>query len=261
MIKNNKNVKMIRKKGYLVMDLQFLGRGAGFNPKEGNNSAYFIENNQLFLIDCGENIFEKLVNNNLLEDIDSINLMITHTHSDHIGSLGTLAMYSYYILRKPLNIIIKRYAKHLPSIEKILEGFGCTSAMYNYVDEEKYDNRFENFQSVRYMETSHCDEINCYGLLFATSNGLVYYSGDTREIETVKFLISSGQNIDKLYIDTTTANFPGNVHLYIGILKEKIPEEFKNKIFCMHVNNDQCIEEAKNAGFNVVEIQKKKKLV
>ena len=153
---------------------------------------------------------------------------------------------------------MKRDAKHIPSIEKILDGFGCTSAMYNYVDEEKYDNRFENFQSVRYMETSHCDEINCYGLLFATSNGLVYYSGDTREIETIKFLISSGQNIDKLYIDTTTANFPGNVHLYIGILKEQIPEEFKSKVFCMHVNNDQCIEEAKNAGFNVVEIQKEK---
>ena len=32
------------------MELSFLGRGAAFNPKEGNNSAYFIENNQLFLI-------------------------------------------------------------------------------------------------------------------------------------------------------------------------------------------------------------------
>ena len=25
------------------MELKFLGRGAAFNPKEGNNSAYFIE--------------------------------------------------------------------------------------------------------------------------------------------------------------------------------------------------------------------------
>ena len=60
-------------------------------------------------------------------------------------------------------------------------------------------------------------------------------------------LIASGKDIDKLYIDTTTANFPGNPHLYIGILQEQIPEEFKSKVFCMHVNNDQCIEEAKNA--------------
>ena len=87
---------------------------------------------------------------------------------------------------------------------------------------------------------------------------MIYYSGDTREIETVKSLIASGQNIDKLYIDTTTANFPGNVHLYIGILQEQIPENFKSKVYCMHVNNDQCIEVAKNAGFHVVETQKEK---
>lgn len=238
------------------MNLRFLGRGAGFNPKEGNNSAYFIENNQLFLIDCGESVFERLIENDLLESIDTINLMITHTHSDHIGSLGTLTMYSYHTLGKPLNIIMKKEAKHLPNIKKILEGFGCTPAMYKFVDEEQYDNIFATFQNIRYMETSHCDELSCYGLLFTTPNGLVYYSGDTREIETIKSLIASGQNINKLYIDTTTTNFPGNVHLYIGILQEQIPKELKNKVYCMHINNDQCIEEAKKSGFNVVEVQK-----
>ena len=91
------------------MKLKFLGRGAAFNPKEGNTSAYFIENNQLFLIDCGESIFEKLVELDLLNDIESINLMITHTHSDHIGSLGSLVMYAYYTLKRPLNIIIFIY--------------------------------------------------------------------------------------------------------------------------------------------------------
>lgn len=240
------------------MDLNFLGRGSAFNPKEGNNSAYFIESNQLFLIDCGESVFEKLIENDLLNSIDTINLMITHTHSDHIGSLGTLVMYSYFTLRKPLNIIMKKDAKHLPNIKKILDGFGCTTAMYSYIDEKQYDNRFESFESIRYVETSHCDELNCYGLLFATQNGLIYYSGDTREIGNVKALIASGQNIDKIYIDTTTANFPGNVHLYIGDLEKQIPEELKNKVYCMHINNDNCIQEAKKMGFNVVENEKVK---
>lgn len=240
------------------MDLQFSGRGSAFNPKEGNNSAHFIENNQLFLIDCGESVFETLIKNDLLNNIDTINLMITHTHSDHIGSIGSLVMYSYFTLKKPLNIIIKEDIKHLPNIQNILNGFGCTPAMYNYVNEKLYDNKFKSFGNIRYIETSHCDELNCYGILFATPNGLVYYSGDTREINTIKSLITSGQKIDKLYIDTTTANFPCNVHLYIGILQEQIPEEFKNKIYCMHINDDECIEEAKKLGFNVVEIQYKK---
>ena len=241
------------------MNLKFLGRGSAFNPKEGNTSAYFIDNNQLFLIDCGETVFEKLVDNKLKKNIDSINLMITHTHSDHVGSLGTLVTYSYFILGKPLYIVMKRRAKHLIYIEKILQGFGCTPAMYNYVDEDQYDNKFSNFQSIRYIETSHCDVLSCYGLLFKTLNGLVYYSGDTRDIETIKSFITSGKNIDRLYVDTTTANFSNNVHLYIETLKKQIPEEFKSKVFCMHFNNDQCIIEAKSAGFNVVEIQNGKR--
>lgn len=242
------------------MELKFLGRGAAFNPKEGNNSAYFIDNNQLFLIDCGESIFERLIENNIFDNIESINLMITHTHSDHIGSLGTLAMYSYYTLRKPLNIVLPENAKHLSNIDKILSGFGCTEAMYNYVDEKQFDNEENDFQNVRYVETSHCNELNCYGLLFKTQNGIVYYSGDTNETKIIKALLENKDQIDKLYIDTTTANFPGNVHLYIEFLKEIIPEDMKNRVYCMHLNNDACITQAKNFGFNVVEIEKEKSL-
>lgn len=235
------------------MKLNFLGRGAAFNPKEGDNSAYFIENNQLFLIDCGESTFERLINSGILESVETINLMITHTHSDHVGSLGSLVMYSFYTLHKPLNIVIPENAKHLPNIEKILSGFGCTKPMYNYVNEEEFDEKNESFQNIRYIETNHCDELDCYGLLFTTNGGIVYYSGDTREINIVKSLIDSGKQIYKIYIDTTTANFPGNVHLYIGILQETIPEELKSHVYCMHLNNDSCIEQAKSLGFNVVE--------
>lgn len=238
------------------MELNFLGRGAAFNPKEGNNSAYFVENNQLFLIDCGESIFEKLIEFNLIGNGKTINLMITHTHSDHIGSLGSLVMYSFYILHIPLNIILPENAKHLHNIKQILCSFGCTESMYNFINEKEFDGKYKTFQKIRYVETNHCDELDCYGLLFTTQNGIIYYSGDTNDINTIKALISSGKTIDKLYIDTTTANFPDNVHLHIGILHEIIPNELKNHVYCMHFNNDNCIEQAKNLGFNVVETKK-----
>lgn len=234
------------------MDLKFLGRGSAFNPKEGNNSAYFIINNELFLIDCGESVFEKLIERKL-NDYISINVMITHTHSDHIGSLGSLVMYSFYVLHKSVNIILPEGAKHLASIEKILSGFGCTIQMYNYVDEKNYDHIYSVFDRIRYVETSHCDELDCYSLLFETPGGIVYYSGDTREIDVVKSLIDDNVKIDKLYIDTTTVDYPGNVHLYIGILKDVIPDSLKEHVYCMHLNNDDCIEQARKIGFNVVE--------
>ena len=43
------------------MELIFTGRGAAFNPKEGNTNAYFIENDRLFLVDCGETMFGYLM--------------------------------------------------------------------------------------------------------------------------------------------------------------------------------------------------------
>ena len=237
------------------MDLIFLGRGAAFNPKEGNNSAYFIENNELFLIDCGETVFSKLIMDNVINDIDEINVMITHTHSDHIGSLGALVMYSYYNMHKPINIILPSNAKYFDNIEKILSGFGCNMNMYNYINEKEYDNRYCAFQNMRFIETDHCDELDCYGILFNTESGIVYYSGDTREINSVKALISSGQKIDKIYMDTTSSNYPGNVHLYIGILNAEIPTNIKRKIYCMHINDDKCISLIDKYGFNIVKVK------
>ena len=243
------------------MKLNFLGRGAAFNTKEGNTSAYFIDNNQLFLIDCGESIFERIRESSILDKIETINIMITHTHSDHIGSLASLILYFYYILHKPLNIISSVNAKHLSDIEILLRVNGCKNSMYNFVDEKNYDNKFNSFNSIRYVETRHCDELNSYGLLFNTLDGVVYYSGDTREIDIVKSLIEKGVTIDKLYIDTTTANYPGNVHLYIGILQEVIPEELKSHVYCMHINSDECIKQANELGFNVVDVQKENERV
>lgn len=245
------------------MELTFIGRGSAFNQKEGNNSAYFIENGQMFLIDCGENIFERMLNNNLFENIEVINIMITHTHSDHIGSLGSLVMYCYYELHIPVNIISSSKTKQYKDIDILLKIFGCSKKMYTNIDEKKLDNKYNTFESIRYIKTDHCDELNCYGILFKTKEGIVYYSGDTNEINNIKALISSNEPIDKIYVDTTTADFPGNVHFNINSLAKVIPEEIKKKIYCMHINNDDCLVQAKINGFNevkTIEIKEKLKI-
>ena len=237
------------------MELKFLGRGAAFNPSEGNNSAYFIDNCELFLIDCGESIFEKIINKNILKDIKCVNILITHTHSDHIGSIGSLIMYCFYNLGIRVNIILCNGAKHKVNIDCILSNFGCTCDMYNYVDENYYDQKYNVFNTIRYIETSHCKELNCYGIVFTTDSGIVYYSGDTNDDGLIKKIVLS-DNIDKLYIDTTSKDYSGNVHLYIGVLNEIIPEYLKNRVYCMHINDNECIDLVKKYGFNLVKIDK-----
>ncbi len=235
------------------MELSFLGRGSAFNPNEGNTSAFFIEGRELFLIDCGENIFGRLLESRVLEGITAIYLFITHTHSDHVGSLGSLISYAHYKLKVPFKIVLPNRDRFVLGIRQILEGYDCYEGKYSIVDEKSLDNKLKTFQNVRYMETAHCHNLCCYGLLFNTPSGVVYYSGDSSELNLVKGLIASKVKIDRLYLDITTEDYPGNVHLNINILEKTIPLSLRNRVWCMHFNDGECIQLAQDLGFNVVE--------
>ena len=108
--------------------LKFLGRGSAFNTKEGNTSAYIKENDVLFLIDCGSNIFAKIIDINLLDNVKEVHVAITHTHPDHIGSLGDLIFYCYYILNIKVNIITPN-----KTIIDLLELMGIEKNLYLHI--------------------------------------------------------------------------------------------------------------------------------
>ena len=89
---------------YMKFKLNFLGIGSGFNLKLGNSSAFFTDqHNNFYLIDCGFDVFSKLVSYKLLDNVNNISVFITHLHDDHMGSLATLMFYSYYVLNKKIN--------------------------------------------------------------------------------------------------------------------------------------------------------------
>lgn len=237
------------------MELTFLGRGSAFNSKEGNNAAFFVENNELFLIDCGESVFETLQTSGILDNVSNIYLLITHTHSDHVGSLGTLGTYSYFVKNKPMNIITGRETRKRQisdDLVEIVRIFGMTSDMVNFVDEKEFDNRYESFQKIRYVPTRHVKVLDSFGIEFYTQNGIVYYSGDTNEIAPIQVLLQSGKQIDKIYVDCTTEDYPDNIHLHLNVLEENVPPSLRNMFYCMHINNDDCIRQAKSLGFQVV---------
>ena len=237
------------------MELKFLGKGGSDNQLQGNTSAYFIENRCLFLIDCGENIFERILRKQLLNDVDKVFIFITHTHSDHVGSLGSLIFHCYFLKKIELNIVLSSNLLHYNDVKELLRIYGAREDWYRIIEPTSLNNKFNSFNKMEYMSTKHVEQIPCYGLLFETNNGIVYYSGDTKEINNIKELIISGKKIDKIYIDCTTTNTENNVHYYIGKANEEIDDSIKNKVYCMHFNKPECIDIAKNYGFNVVEIE------
>ena len=74
--------------------LRFLGCGGAFNTALGTNAAFFTHNGNLYLLDCGETVFERAKLSGLLDSAKEIFVAVTHFHSDHVGSLGTLLGYT-----------------------------------------------------------------------------------------------------------------------------------------------------------------------
>lgn len=80
--------------------LKFLGRGSAFNREEGNTSAYIKTKDCFFLIDCGELVYDEIEKRRLInENIKSVNILITHLHGDHAGSLSSFIFWCYYKFR------------------------------------------------------------------------------------------------------------------------------------------------------------------
>ena len=237
------------------MELTFLGRGAMLYPTEGNTSAYFEERNNLFLFDCGEDVAAKLIKDNKLTKDTEVYLFITHTHSDHIGSLGSLQQYLHWVCGKKLNIVYDFNIEYMKEIKGILRGFGLEPNTYRMILERDLDNKFESFSQIRYIESSHGDiPLSSSSIIIRTKNGNILYSGDIADNRIIKYFIEVSDGfIDKMYIDTSYTDSP--VHLSIHKLNEVIPDELKNKVYCMHINDKAVIPLIEEYGFNLVDLK------
>lgn len=229
--------------------LKFLGRGSAFNVKEGNTAAYIKENNSLFLIDCGSNIFERIIQNKILDGVSEVNVAITHRHPDHVGSLGDLIFYCYYIKNIKVNIL---------SEDEFLEYF----LLVNGVLPDIYNRQYEKYISVLDMQikfircnhTSILGNFKCYSIILTKDEKSIFYSGDAKSVSW-----NSIGYCDFYYVDTCIADYPENVHYNINLLHKDCivyDKDIISKIWCMHFDSDEAISKAKELGFNVVEVER-----
>lgn len=212
------------------MFLKFIGNGSAFNTKAGNSCAYFEKDENLYLIDCGEDVFAKIKDK--LSNYKSISVFITHTHSDHTGSLPTLCLYCYFVL----HIKVKIYCSD-DYVVNILKNTGT----YDYVDIRHNCKDEINYE---FIPTTHVNEISSYGIWF--SEHKVYYSGDSNDLILFK-------DVKEYYQDTCIANYPNNVHLNIDKLDKLITELNLNKdmFILYHFDNEECINRALELGYKI----------
>ncbi|EKQ54479.1 MULTISPECIES: MBL fold metallo-hydrolase [unclassified Clostridium] len=228
--------------------LNFLGRGSGYNTKEGNTSAYIIKNETLLLIDCGETVFKTIVEKKLVDGIKNIYLLVTHMHSDHIGSIGSFIGFCFWKYK----IVTKLYFYETDKMRKFLELVGLIeNQSFIIIDENTRISELGlEFQP---SLTKHSMTVKTYSYTLKFDEGNdIFFSGDTYEtnIEVISFLKEG----NLIYHDTCLDDYAGNMHTSLRVLSEIIPKEYRKQVYCMHIDGENFVERAQNEGFNVVDI-------
>lgn len=235
--------------------LNFIGTGSAFNTKLGNNGAFIKKNKLLFMIDCGSATYARINESNLLEGVEHIYVLMTHTHPDHIGSLGDLIFHGYYSMGemfKP-SVTVIAPSQLISNIEKVLDGMGVPgNNYYRYFISTSGEINYNGFNILfQVVPVTHVKELTSFAYILHYENKAIYYSGDSNEISPLILERLNFGEIDLFYQDTSKLDYEGNVHLSLRELAELVNEDVRDRVFCMHLDKTFNVEEAKKLGFNV----------
>lgn len=209
--------------------LTFLGSDSGFGKK--NNSAYIEIGNELLLIDCGYTVFDEVRKTLDLKKYDKVNIIITHLHNDHAGSLSQFILYSFFVFGKKVNV----YSK-CERIKDYLDIIGAPGVAYNLSDE---------LPNGEFIKTEHVPTIDTYGFCLNVDGKKIVYTSDTTTLEPyMKYL----EDADELYVDVSYDN---EVHLLINECIDSLRgiKQSGVKVILMHLDNRQEIERIVNGEF------------
>ena len=211
--------------------LTFIGSDAGFGSN--NNSAYVETENKLILIDCGMTVFNAIKRKFDFNKYAEIEIIITHLHNDHAGSLSQFIMYLWFVYNIKAKVI-----SACKNIKEYLKITGTPDDAFTLVDTDS---------NIQLIETQHVKELDCYGFLLKVYDKTIIYTGDTNTL--IPFL-PYVDNANELYVDVSKN---GGVHLkfddviqHLRYIKQKGVD-----VFLMHIDDKKYISECSNNEFEI----------
>ncbi len=257
LIRNAENNLSLKNEGYL--SIFFLGCGTAFSKKLFQNNIIIVKGNTSIFVDFGSRAPFAL--NLLGHNVSSIsNLILTHSHADHLGGVEEAFLANRYFFKRKFNLIVP---KPLLKIlwEQSLKG-GCSYSEYqngrflsvtDFIDYIRPSRFYLNYQENRKFYNINIDGIDI--IFFQTKHlpsnqqllenhqltfGLIIdkkilYTSDTKfDKDFIEFLVNK-YDIDYIFHDCQFAK--GGVHASIDEITN-FDEKLKHKIFLMHYPDD-----------------------
>ncbi len=213
------------------MKIKFLGTGAAYYPPLGSTSAYFVAQKHLYLIDCGETVFSCLWSKDELKECEDVQVLITHLHADHIGSLGSFISYCVNVLKKAVTVITPD-----KTIATVLSLTGLPSDTYSLCD--NFTGIFPGNIKIIPHAAIHDPSMKCYGFLLGDGKDSIYYGGDCYGIPDDILQGLQDGKIKQAFQEVTyeKGDHPG--HSSLEQLCQLIPENLRPRIVCMHIGGN-----------------------
>ena len=198
------------------MEIKFIGNGSGFSKT--NNNAFFIVDNDLYLIDCSMLNMNKIKELFEFKECDSINIFVTHMHGDHVSGIPNFIQFLYHKHNIKLNIIAPR--SMVDDLIELNEICGVIKDYYNILSTDE----FKSDLLVDTIKTEHTLHLRqgSYGYVFKLNNKICVYTGDSKNINSFDKYIN---NCDELYIDISYNN--NDAHTSWGDFKNNLPKSKK----------------------------------
>lgn len=158
--------------------LQFFGRGSAFADQ--HNAAFFREQGDLILLDCPGTAFQKVKRFDW-SNVFNVYVLITHTHGDHIGGLGTLLQYLFFTQHKRLTVVAPSELVREDLQLQLIRIEGCQPEWFSLLTVQQLQKPWLQ----RAVLTEHTDtlRLKCYGYVLTVAGKTVVYTGDTRTLE------------------------------------------------------------------------------
>lgn len=212
--------------------LKFLGRGSAFADE--HNCAYFVNNGELVLVDCPATAFQRVKKMDELINASKIYILVTHTHGDHSGGIGTMLQYVWFALKRKITVVAPSEDVKNDLLLLLLHIEGCEREWFDIFT----TNEIKTEWLVAPIPTDHVKTLEgkCFGYHLRIKGHNVIYTGDTATLAPFVPFLETGD-----YLYTETAFYESNVHLAISKFIDefiKLTEKGIN-VYLMHMDVEE----------------------